>query len=64
MQLADEFNDLDWAAALITLLDLLAYISANVSKKIRKFIVCQLLNWFSGLPNYIKLYLPNLNCES
>ncbi len=64
MQLADEFNELDWAVALTTLLDLLADISANVSKKIRKFIDCQLLNWFAGLPNYIKRYLPNLTCES
>lgn len=64
MHLADEFNELDWAVALTTLLDLLADISANVCQKIRKFIDCQLLNWFAGLPNYIKLYLPNLICES
>lgn len=64
MHLADEFNELDWAVALTTLLNLLADISANVCQKIRKFIDCQLLNWFSGLPNYIKCYLPNLACES
>ncbi len=64
MHLADEFNELDWAVALTTLLDLVADISANVSKKIRKFIDCQLLNWFTGLPNYIKRYLPNLVCKS
>jgi hypothetical protein len=64
MHLADEFNELDWAVALTTLLDLLADISANVSQKIRKFIDCQLLQWFAGLPNYIKLYFPNLICES
>jgi hypothetical protein len=64
MYIADEFNELDWAVALTTLLDLLSDISANVSKKIRKFIDCQLLNWFSGLPNYIKSYLPILVCES
>ena len=64
MQLADELNELDWAIALTTLLDLLSDISANVNMKIRQFIDCQLRNWFAGLPNYIKLYLPNLNCES
>ena len=64
MQLADELNELDWAIALTTLLDLLSDISANVNKKIRQFIDCQLRDWFAGLPNYIKLYLPNLNCES
>jgi hypothetical protein len=63
-QLADELNELDWAIALNALLDLLSDLSANVSKRIRKFIDCQLLNWFAGLPNYIKLYLPNLSCES
>ena len=60
MHLADEFNELDWAVALTTLLDLLTDISANVCQKIRKFIDCQLRNWFTGLPNYIKCYLPNL----
>jgi hypothetical protein len=63
-QLADELNELDWAIALNALLDLLSDLSANVSKRIRKFIDCQLLNWFAGLPNYIKLYLPNLSCET
>jgi hypothetical protein len=64
IHLTDEFNDLNWIVALTTLLDLLADISANVSQKIRKFIDYQFLNWFMGLPNYIKCYLPNLNCES
>lgn len=60
MHLADELNELDWAVALTTLLELLSDISANLSNKIRKFIDCQLRDWFAGLPNYIKLYLPNL----
>jgi len=64
MHLADEMNELDWAVALTTLLDLFSDISANVSKKIRKFIDCQLRDWIAGLPIYIKLYLPNLQCES
>jgi hypothetical protein len=63
-QLADEINELDWAVALNSLLELLSEISNTVGKKIKKFIDCQLRNWFAGLPNYIKLYLPNLSCES
>jgi hypothetical protein len=63
-QLADEINELDWAVALNSLLELLSEISNTVGKKIRKFIDCQLRNWFAGLPNYIKLYLPNISCES
>jgi hypothetical protein len=63
-QLADEINELDWAVALNSLLELLSDISNTVGKKIKKFIDCQLCNWFAGLPNYIKLYLPNLSCES
>lgn len=64
MCLADELNELDWAIALTTLLDLLSDISSKFSKKIQKYISCQLSDWFAGLPNYIKVYLPNLNCES
>lgn len=63
-QLADEINELDWAVALNSLLALLSDVSNTVGKQIKKFIDCQLRNWFDGLPNYIKLYLPNLNCES
>lgn len=63
-QLADELNDLDWAVALNSLLELLSDLSNTVGKRIKKFINCQLLNWFAGLPNYIKLYLPDLSCES
>jgi hypothetical protein len=64
MHLADELNELDWAIALTTLLDLLSDISSQFSRKSQKFINCQLRDWFAGLPNYIKLYLPNLCCES
>lgn len=62
--LADELNELDWVIALNSLLELLSDISNNASQKIKKFINFQLRNWFAGLPNYIKLYLPNLSCES
>jgi hypothetical protein len=61
MCLADELNELDWAIALTTLLDLLSDISSKFSKKVKKYINCQLRDWFAGLPNYIKVYLPNHN---
>jgi hypothetical protein len=57
-------NELDWAVALNSLLELLSDISNTVGKKIKKFIDCQLRDWFTGLPKYIKLYLPDLSCES
>ncbi len=47
-----------------SLLDLLSDLATKASNKIRKFIDCQLRDWFAGLLNYIKAYLPNLNCES
>jgi hypothetical protein len=59
-QLADEINKLNWVVALNSLLELLSEISNTVGKKIKKFIDCQLRNWFAGLPNYIKLFLPDL----
>ena len=38
-------------------------ISSKFSKKIQKYINCQLSDWFAGLPNYIKVYLPNLSAK-
>ena len=64
LTLADELNELDWVVALNSLLELLSELSKKFGKKVDKFISCQLQNWFAGLPNYIKLYLPNLSCES
>jgi hypothetical protein len=43
-QLADELNDLDWAVALNSLLELLSDLSNPVGKRIKKFINCQLRN--------------------
>ena len=34
------------------------------TEMIKKFIKCQLQQWFASLPNYIKVYLPILSCES
>uniref|UniRef100_A0A1S2LHW7 Uncharacterized protein n=1 Tax=Anaerobacillus isosaccharinicus TaxID=1532552 RepID=A0A1S2LHW7_9BACI len=36
----------------------------QTNKKIKKLIQSQLEQWISGLPNYIKAYLPISLCES
>lgn len=63
-ELCDEVNELDWAAALQTLLSLLEEISQKATKRLKTFIDCQVQQWAACLPSYIKGYLPQLNCES
>jgi hypothetical protein len=64
LALCDEVSNLDWAIALQQLLEILNGVSKKVNKLIVNLIKSQLQHWFSGLPNYIKAYLPNLCCES
>jgi hypothetical protein len=63
-QLCDEVGELDWAIALQQLLELISDIVNKTGKKLSKIISCQLMHWYDALPNYIKVYLPNLRCES
>lgn len=63
-ELADEMKELDWSVALIELVKLIQAISEKSTKKMQKYIECQVINWINTLPNYIKDYLPNLTCES
>ncbi|MGF7128281.1 hypothetical protein J2T56_003014 [Natronobacillus azotifigens] len=63
-ELCDEINDLDWAVALQQLIELLEDALKKSNKKIQKLIKSQLQHWIAGLPNYIRAYLPVLNCES
>ena len=63
-ELCDEINELDWAVALQQLIELLEDTLKHTNKKIQKLIKSQLQQWISGLPNYIKVYLPVLVCES
>ncbi|MBA4538395.1 transposase [Bacillus aquiflavi] len=63
-ELCDEINELDWAVALQQLIELLEDALEKTNKKFKKLIKSQLQQWFAGLPNYIKAYLPNLGCES
>ena len=63
-ELCDEVNELDWAVALQQLIELLQDALEQTNKKIKKLIQSQLEQWISGLPNYIKAYLPISLCES
>jgi hypothetical protein len=63
-ELCDEINELDWAVALQQLIELLQDALKQTNKKFKKLIQSQLEQWISGLPSYIKAYLPNSLCES
>jgi hypothetical protein len=62
--LCDEVGTLDWAVALQQLVDLLNEIATKAGKKISGLILRQLRQWITGLPNYIKAYLPISVCAS
>jgi hypothetical protein len=59
-QLCDEVSELDWAIALQQLMELITDIVNYSSNKLSKMIFCQLKQWYDALPNYIKVYLPDL----
>lgn len=63
-ELCDEVNELDWALALQQLIELFQDALKQTHKKIKKLIQSQLEQWISGLPSYIKAYLPISLCES
>lgn len=63
-ELYDEVDELDWAVALIALFEISDDVLTRTSKKINRLIRSQLAQWITGLPNYIKVYLPNLACKS
>ena len=63
-ELCDEVNELDWAVALQQLIELIQDALKQTSKAVTKLIQSQLQQWISGLPSYIKAYLPISLCES
>ena len=63
-EMCDQLKELDWAIALQQLVEILEEALEKTSKKLKNFIKSQLQQWFASLPNYIKAYLPILNCES
>lgn len=64
LALCDEVSCLEWADALHQLLEILDGISKKAHKRTINLIKNQLQQWFAGLPNYIKAYLPFSCCES
>jgi hypothetical protein len=63
-ELCDEVNELDWAVALQQLIELLDDVLKQANTKMKKLIESQLQYWMTGLPGYIKAYLPISLCES
>lgn len=61
--LCDEVSTIDWVIALQQLLDLINEVAAVASKKLSKLIKSQLQEWITGLPSYLKAYLPISSCE-
>ena len=59
-----EVYELDWAVALQQLIELIQDALKQTSKAVTKLIKRQLQQWISGLPSYIKAYLPISVCES
>jgi hypothetical protein len=62
--LCDEVNELDWAATLQQLIELLQDVLKKTNKTTQQLLKNQLSQWIAGLPRYIRAYLPNLVCES
>lgn len=62
--LCDEVGAIDWTIALQQLLEMIEELSTKVGKKVSALIKSQLQQWMSGLPSYIKAYLPISSCES
>ena len=63
-ELCAELNELDWAIALQELFEIIEDVAKKINKKITKLIKSQLRKWIDGLPQYIRVYLPELDCES
>ncbi|WP_415841240.1 transposase, partial [Paenibacillus typhae] len=61
---ADEVRDLDYQTALQQLMSLFLEMSQAKTKKNTTAIFCQLQEWISGLPSYIKGLFGDLSCES
>lgn len=61
---ADEVRDLDYQTALQQLMSLFLEMSQAKTKKNKTAVFCQLQEWISGLPSYIKGLFGDLSCES
>jgi len=63
-ELCAELNELDWAIALQELFEIIENVAKKTNKRITKFVRSQLRKWIDGLPQYIRVYLPEWGCES
>ncbi|MNM95240.1 Transposase DDE domain protein [compost metagenome] len=61
---ADEVRDLDYQSALQQLMSLFLEMYQAKTKKNKTAVFCQLQEWISGLPSYIKGLFGDLSCES
>ncbi|WP_019908640.1 IS4 family transposase [Paenibacillus sp. HW567] len=61
---ADEVRDLDYQTALQQLMSLFLEMAQAKTKKNKTTVFCQLQEWISGLPSYIKGLFKVLSCES
>lgn len=61
---ADEVRDQDFKSALQQLMALFVEMTQATTKKSKKSVLCQLQDWFAGLPLYIKGLFGDLSCES
>lgn len=61
---ADEVRDLDYQTALQQLITLFLQMAGAKTIKDKSTVFCQLREWISGLPSYIKGLFNQLSCES
>lgn len=61
---SDEVRDLDYQTALQQLMSLFLEMSETKTKKNKTAVFCQLQDWISSLPSYIKGLFGDLSCES
>jgi len=61
---ADEVRDLDYQTALQQLMNLFLEMSQVKTKKNKTAVFCQLQEWISSLPSFIKDLFRDLSCES
>lgn len=61
---ADEVRDQDFKSALQQLMALFVEMTQATTKKGKKSVLCQLQNWITSLPLYMKGWFGDLSCES
>jgi hypothetical protein len=60
-ELCDEMQELDWATALFELTQILLDVTEKAGTRLSKWIHTHVYQWFLNLPNYIRIYLPQID---